>query len=178
MLRGIRRLQTILSAVPSSPAPEELLQLRRDLEATERYLKVHSDPNQWPTFAAISEVIDDSARPPLDRHVVDDSKLTEPQKVWRKNGYLGPEELYAARSHRRPRGGSREVAKAERLAVPNAVHARPEILDLSLYPPLLRVMEELIGGEMILHLNFTGWVSSERNWHQDDYLNPPVINGW
>ena len=28
-----------------------------------------------------------------------------------------------------------------------------------------------------MHLNLTGWVSTERNWHQDDYLNP-FINSW
>jgi hypothetical protein len=31
---------------------------------------------------------------------------------------------------------------------------------------------------MGLHLNLTGWVSTERNWHQDDYLNPPYVNSW
>ena len=31
---------------------------------------------------------------------------------------------------------------------------------------------------MVLHLNLTGWISSERNWHQDDYLNSAEINGW
>jgi len=28
-----------------------------------------------------------------------------------------------------------------------------------------------------LHLNLTGWVSTERDWHQDNYLNPPEVNG-
>ena len=31
---------------------------------------------------------------------------------------------------------------------------------------------------MLLHLTLTGWVSTERNWHQDDYLNPPFVNSW
>jgi hypothetical protein len=54
----------------------------------------------------------------------------------------------------------------------------PEIRDLSLYPPLHEVIKELFGGEFVLHLNLTGFVSTERDWHQDDYLNPPFINGW
>jgi len=29
-----------------------------------------------------------------------------------------------------------------------------------------------------MHLNLTGWISTERNWHQDDYLNPPTVNNW
>jgi len=53
-----------------------------------------------------------------------------------------------------------------------------ELRDVSLYPPLMNLMESLIGEEMGLHLNLTGWVSTERNWHQDDYLNPPYINSW
>jgi ectoine hydroxylase-related dioxygenase (phytanoyl-CoA dioxygenase family) len=31
---------------------------------------------------------------------------------------------------------------------------------------------------MFLHLCLTGWVSTERGWHQDDYLNPPHVNSW
>jgi ectoine hydroxylase-related dioxygenase (phytanoyl-CoA dioxygenase family) len=30
----------------------------------------------------------------------------------------------------------------------------------------------------MLHLALTGWVSTERNWHQDDYLNPDFVNSW
>jgi len=173
--REMHRLQAILAAVAPS---EELLQLRRDLEATERYLRVHYDPSQWPTFAAMSEVIDNAARPPLDRLVVEESKLSERQKLWRKNGYLLlknllPHDLieaYVEVRSRWPRPGG--------WACPTPYMHVPEILALSLYPPLLEVMEELFGGEMILHLNLTGWVSTERDWHQDDYLNPPIINGW
>ena len=31
---------------------------------------------------------------------------------------------------------------------------------------------------MCLSLALTGWVSTERNWHQDDYLNPPDVDAW
>lgn len=52
----------------------------------------------------------------------------------------------------------------------------PELRALSLYPKLLVVLDHLIGYEMGLHLNLTGWVSTERAWHQDDYLNPDFVN--
>jgi ectoine hydroxylase-related dioxygenase (phytanoyl-CoA dioxygenase family) len=39
-------------------------------------------------------------------------------------------------------------------------------------------MRSLIGEQMMLHLCLTGWVSTERDWHQDDYLNPPFVNSW
>lgn len=50
--------------------------------------------------------------------------------------------------------------------------------DLGLYKPVILQMEDLIGDRMGMHLNLTGWVSTERNWHQDEYLNPPFINSW
>lgn len=51
----------------------------------------------------------------------------------------------------------------------------PQLKDIALYPPLMQTLEALIGGPMGLHLNLTGWVSTERNWHQDGYLNPEHV---
>lgn len=157
---------------------QRMLSVQQELEATERYLKMHNDRALWPRFADLSEDIDDPLRPPLDRLAVDESKLSARQLFWRKNGYLLLENLiphdlieaYVAVRKKWPHPGG--------YASPTPYMHIPQILDLSLYPPLLRAMEELLGGEMILHLNLTGWVSTERDWHQDDYLNPPVINGW
>jgi len=36
-------------------------------------------------------------------------------------------------------------------------------------------MKSLIGHPMGLHLNLTGWVSTQRDWHSDDYLNPHFV---
>jgi ectoine hydroxylase-related dioxygenase (phytanoyl-CoA dioxygenase family) len=52
------------------------------------------------------------------------------------------------------------------------------IKNLGLYRPVMQQMEDLIGDRMGMHLNLTGWVSTERNWHQDEYLNPPQISSW
>ena len=52
-----------------------------------------------------------------------------------------------------------------------------EIKDLSLYAPLMEILNGLIGEPMAMNLNLCNWVSTERNWHQDDYLNPPEVNG-
>lgn len=49
----------------------------------------------------------------------------------------------------------------------------PEIIDM--LAPLAAPLAELMGGEAGLHLNLTGWVSTERDWHQDSYLNPPGV---
>lgn len=47
--------------------------------------------------------------------------------------------------------------------------------NLSLYPPMIRLIESIIGEPMGLHLNLTGWVSTERDFHQDGLLNPPYV---
>lgn len=54
----------------------------------------------------------------------------------------------------------------------------PEIRDICLWRPLMRTMAQLVGEPMGLHLNLTGWRSTTRDWHQDDYLNPEYINAW
>jgi len=51
----------------------------------------------------------------------------------------------------------------------------PEIRELCLYQPLCAILESLFGERMGMNLTLTGWVSTERDWHQDDYLNPPGI---
>jgi hypothetical protein len=157
---------------------ERLRRAEQDLEATERYMKMHNDPNQWPSFEAMSEVIDDPLRPPLDRLQLDESRLTPRQLFWCRNGYLILENFIP---HDRI---DAYIAARKKWADPGGYYCPtpymhvPEILELSLYPPLVEVMRELFGAEMVLHLNLTGWVSTERDWHQDDYLNPPVVNGW
>lgn len=42
-------------------------------------------------------------------------------------------------------------------------------------PQLADALEQLTGEPMGVHLNLTGWVSTERDWHQDTYLNPPHV---
>lgn len=40
---------------------------------------------------------------------------------------------------------------------------------------LALVLEGLLGEPAGVHLNLTGWVSTQRDWHQDSYLNPPHV---
>jgi Phytanoyl-CoA dioxygenase (PhyH) len=51
----------------------------------------------------------------------------------------------------------------------------PALRDLCLSDELLGMVEHLLGEPPLLHLNLTGWVSTERDWHQDTYLNPPEV---
>ncbi len=43
---------------------------------------------------------------------------------------------------------------------------------------LADVLESLVGEPMAVHLNLTGWRSTQRNWHQDGYLNPDCAADW
>ncbi|MBI3549118.1 MAG: phytanoyl-CoA dioxygenase family protein [Elusimicrobia bacterium] len=54
------------------------------------------------------------------------------------------------------------------------VHVK-ELRDLCLHPPLMDALRELIGEPVGLHLNLTGWISTERDFHQDTYLNPAFV---
>lgn len=36
-------------------------------------------------------------------------------------------------------------------------------------------IERLVGEECGVHLNLTNWRSTQRNWHQDGYLNPDLV---
>lgn len=43
---------------------------------------------------------------------------------------------------------------------------------------LADVLEMLTGDTMAVNLNLTGWVSTQRNWHADSYLNEPEVGDW
>lgn len=73
----------------------------------------------------------------------------------------------------------------------NANHDRPEgwpydvpymhhpvLRELCCHPELASVLEEIIGEPMGVHLNLTGWVSTQRDWHADQYLNEPYVGGY
>ncbi len=51
-----------------------------------------------------------------------------------------------------------------------------EILNIGLFPELAGLLQSLISEPMGMHLNLTHYVSTERQWHQDDYLNPDFVN--
>ena len=129
-------------------------------------------------FADFSEHPNPATLPWLDRPDVDEATLTPAQLSWRRDGVLLlkgflPDAIldpYIARraALNEPGGWMSPVPY---------LHV-PELKALALYPPMMEAMADLIGEEMLMHLNLTGWISTERNWHQDDYLNPPFVNSW
>jgi hypothetical protein len=135
-------------------------------------------------FADLSEMPDAEALPPLDRPGVIEAGLSEAQREWRRDG-VATLRGFMPDTVLDPYIARREALRSEAPAYfrsgwysPSPYEHVPELRALALYPPLMRMMEHLIGEPMMMHLNLTGWVSTERNWHQDDYLNPPWVNSW
>ena len=140
------------------------------------YIGPHPDGRPI-SFADLSEPMDTKRLPPLDQPGVDLSRLTPHQRSWHDYGVVElkgflPEPLVDAYIARRAPLPDHGWLKATPY-----LHV-PELRDLALYPPLMEVMQSLIGEPMMLHLALTGWISTARAWHQDDYLNPPHVASW
>lgn len=134
-------------------------------------------------FSDLVEFPEEDQIPPLDRTSIDESNLTEDQRLWRRDGVLLkksfiPDSLLdpyiARRAAYRPGTGLNKVG----WLYGHCYVGIPELRNVALYPPLMDTLESLISEEMLFHLALTGWVSTEREWHQDDYLNPSFVNTW
>jgi hypothetical protein len=142
--------------------------------------------NDLPDYDGLCEEPPDDQVPLLDRAHVDPAGLDADQRQWRENGYLIKRGLFPERLIDAYVALRSQDAQGRRLVTPlDAKWSSPvpylhhaEIRDLCLYPPLMAVMKSLIGAEMFLHLNLTGWYSTQRDWHQDIYLNPAEVQGW
>lgn len=60
-------------------------------------------------------------------------------------------------------------------ANPTPYHQCLELCELATSEDLIAVLNFLLNDAALFHLALTGWVSTERNWHQDSYLNPPNV---
>jgi hypothetical protein len=131
-------------------------------------------------YADIADVIPPRDRPWLDRtDTLEDRRLGPNAGVireWFRDGVVHlpgfmPDELIARYLQLRERfnrpGGWQ-------CPVPYLYYR--ELRDICLYPPLMDTMRALIGYPMGLHLNLTGFISTERALHADDYLNPSFVN--
>lgn len=127
------------------------------------------------SFADISITPDQNRLPWLDRDDVDETKLTPEQRAWRRDGVLIlknflPQAALAAYVARRA-----QLDNPAGWLSPTPYQHVPELRALALYKPLMEMQKHLLGDDMLLHLALTGWISTERDWHQDDYLNPAFV---
>lgn len=121
--------------------------------------------------------------PPLDKESTP-FPLTAEQQSWRDNGYVVvrngvPEDLIDAYCERWLDDNlSSGLSSQPRLG--GYPYNTPymdvdELRNLACHPWIATMAEHLIGEPMGVHLNLSGWVSTQRNWHQDGYLNPDHV---
>ena len=131
-------------------------------------------------FEDFCEDVPEPLLPPLDRKDPGSDILMTPDAAfWREHGYLIlpkflPEDLMEA--YRRA-FVAKGVSPGGWSETQPFLH-EPEMLDLCCHPPLLKKIEEVIPTPMGVNLALSAWISTTRTWHQDDYLNPPYMNGW
>ena len=142
-----------------------------------RYFKSLFKDKRNVRYSDLSEELPDENRPWLDRKQIDDSFLDENQKFWRQNGFLKlnsliPHDLVDKYIEIRSK-----LSNLGGWASPSPYEHLPILREICLYPELVKIMRDLIGDDLVLHLNLTGWESTGRDWHQDDYLNHHNVNG-
>lgn len=184
-LRGARPRSMPLVSIPivgRRNAPEALLERVIDLEIEKRLLQetlaAHPVPPAAIDFAMLSEAVDDAVVPPLDRADCNEAALDADQQAWRRDGVLIKPGFFAGEVIDRYSAIRARVPNPGGWSCPVPYMHVAELRDICLDPRLSSLLGHLIGEEMGLHLNLTGWVSTDRNWHQDDYLNPPYVNSW
>jgi Phytanoyl-CoA dioxygenase (PhyH) len=135
------------------------------------------------TFADLSEELPDEEVPYLDKQDIDESKLTPEQLQWRRKGFIILENLIPQTLNDAYCNLRQQFRTHDGKLNPWGWHCHvpymyyKEIRDICLYPPLMEVMRNLFGESVGLHLNLTGWISTQRDWHQDDYLTPDHVLG-
>lgn len=108
------------------------------------------------------------------------SMLPEKQRYWREHGYvvlpkLIPDDVLDAYAEKRaalPQNRQSPTNFWGGWHFPTPYMICPELLDVATYHTLMHELGALLGEYAGVHLALTGWVSTERNWHQDSYLNP------
>lgn len=133
---------------------------------------------KFPTYEQMSNFLVDELRieqiPYLDRPNIDESKLSDDQLFWRRQGYLLirnaiPESLIDAYLAVRVKAGLVHQGWPSIYAYESI----PEIRELCLYQPLLRRIEKMVGYEIVMAHNLSTFTSSERGWHMDDTMADP-----
>lgn len=129
-------------------------------------------------YADFSAPVPEDLLPPLDQRHIDEAALTPEQRSWRRDGVVIlrnfiPDDITAPYIERRE-----ALDRPGGWVEGHSYQFVPEMRQLALYPPLMEKLKSLISEEMLLHLCLTNWVTSQRAWHQDDYLNPSFVNCW
>lgn len=131
------------------------------------------------TLDDLAEVWTDEDMPPVDRADLGDLVLTPLQRQWREHGvvllpgFLDDDLIdaycdeWVTHNAERPRGWT--------YCTPHRDH--PALRNLVCNAAVGDVLAELLGEPAGVHLTLTGWRTTTRDWHADQYLNPPGVGG-
>jgi len=128
---------------------------------------------------------DDPELPWLDGDLNHDENLTDFQKSWRDDGIIVAGGLLPNQvidDYREEwllnNRQNKHINKYGGWENPCPYMHTPSLLKLATHKPIHDILESIIGEPMGVHLALTGWKSTERQWHQDNYLNPPHVKSW
>ena len=165
---------------PKNSAPGADVRMRTLQSGTAALAKTHPRAHCIDQIECFMEAVDDTVTPKLDgRRAHKEPGLTPMQKAWARDGAVWLEEfLPASLCDRYKHFWYKHSPGPGGWGHPTPYVEHEQIRDIAMYPPVMDAMQELIGGEMVLHLTLTGFKSTTRSWHQDDYLNAPCVNSW
>ncbi|AOK33981.1 hypothetical protein WL90_06760 [Burkholderia cenocepacia] len=108
---------------------------------------------------------------PMDRSNVKEDTLTADQKFWRDNGYIIFRNAIDTEVLERYMQ-AREARKLGNGGWPNnhPFTDSAAVRDLVLHKPMMERIQKVIGYPIAVHFNLSGFTSTDRGWHQDDYM--------
>jgi len=126
--------------------------------------------------------IADPKLPWLDKTNVNDV-LTDDQKYWKDNGLIVKSNLLSndvIDNYKKEwvRDNRKNSDRPNGYQSPCPYMQIPSLLELATCGPIQNMLKSLIGEPMGVHLALTSWKSTERDWHQDSYLNPSHVKDW
>jgi hypothetical protein len=131
------------------------------------------DPHYIPSFAELSEEYPDESSPLLDQKTTKIGGITEDQQFWRDHGYLIKKQFVHHDLIDEYIEARRKLNIGPGLFPDCHPHLYLSVIrDMCCSRDLHYLLVDLLGEEMGLHFSLNGFKSSERGWHQDDYLNP------
>ncbi len=157
--------------------------VQRQLERLEGYHAVEHElalrrpaRQGTPRFEDLSFAVPEDRRARLDRSDVDVSALDADEASYWRDGFLIKERLIPEELTSRYWSERTTITDREFSAWGGSYMALASMREVCLYPPLVDLVERLVGEPLALFLSLSGTQSSQREWHQDFYLKPGYEN--
>ncbi len=162
---------------------QHYLDAYREYDASREFLAATSldtfnGDRVMPDFDELTEVYEEKHVPFLDQQSVSHSHMLPHQQFWADNGFLLIEGMID------PDDCDKYIELRQRLGLESRGFStytpyleHEEIKRIFLSPEMNMLISDLVGESLGLHFNLSRFTSTERGWHQDEYLNPPETYG-